>query len=351
MKTSRRAFLQSGSALAALGPAAVLGSPLGDQDSNPPDPARLPGPLPTTRKGDMLYRRLGRTGEHVSIVGIGGSHLSWQRGDDEAVRIVRAAVDRGITFMDNCWDYGPNGLSEIRMGKALQEGYRSKVFLMTKFDGHTREKAQQQLEDSLRRLQTDHIDLWQLHENIRMGDPEAFFAPGGAVEAVLEAKRAGKIRYAGFTGHKDPQVHARMLELARQHRFHFDAAQMPINVMDAHFKSFIHEVVPEMMKRGVALLGMKSMGAGAILASKVVTPIECLHFAMSMPTSVVITGIQSLDLLDQACEAVKTFKPLTYDQLAELLGRTRAVALTGKYEPFKTTDRFDATSRNPGWVS
>jgi aryl-alcohol dehydrogenase-like predicted oxidoreductase len=298
----------------------------------------------------MLYRTLGRTGERVSVIGMGGFHLA-QHGltEDESIRLVRAAIDRGITFMDNSWDYN-QGQSELRMGKALKDGYRQKVFLMTKIDGRTKDLARKQIETSLQRLQTDHIDLIQHHEVIRFDDPDRIFAEGGANEAVLEAKKAGKIRYIGFTGHKDPQIHLYMLKVAADHGFHFDAAQMPLNVMDAHFRSFAHLVVPELVQQEIGVLGMKSMGDGVILKSKTVSPVECLHYAMSLPTSVVITGIDQPPILDQAIEAVKTFKPLNRDQVDQLLAKTREAAIAGKYELFKTSSHFDSTAKNPDWL-
>ena len=305
---------------------------------------------PGTRSGDMLYRTLGRTGERVSVIGMGGFHLA-QHGltEDESIGLVRAAIDRGITFMDNSWDYN-QGQSELRMGKGLKDGYRQKVFLMTKIDGRTTDLARKQIETSLQRLQTDHIDLIQHHEVIRFDDPDRIFAEGGANEAVLEAKKAGKIRYIGFTGHKDPQIHLYMLKVAADHGFHFDAAQMPLNVMDAHFRSFAHLVVPELVQQEIGVLGMKSMGDGVILKSKTVSPVECLHYAMSLPTSVVITGIDQQAILDQAIEAVKTFKPLNRDQVDQLLAKTREAAIAGKYELFKTSSHFDSTAKNPDWL-
>ncbi len=211
--------------------------------------------------------------------------------------------------MDNCWDYHDGG-SEVRMGKALRDGYRQKVFLMTKIDGRTKASAARQIEESLQRLQTDHIDLMQFHEIIRMEDPDRIFAPGGGMEAALEAKQAGKIRYIGFTGHKDPLVHLRMLAVAGEHKFRFDAVQMPLNVMDAHFRSFGHKVLPVLVKEQIGVLGMKSMGSGVILRSNLVKPIECLHYALNLPTSTVITGIDRTEILDQALEAARTFKPM-----------------------------------------
>jgi len=300
-------------------------------------------------KDGMSYRKLGRTGEKVSAIGLGGYHIGHQADEEESLKIIRSAIDRGITFMDNCWDYN-DGASEVRMGKALRDGYRQKVFLMTKIDGRTKVSAAKQIDESLQRLQTEHIDLLQFHEIIRMEDPDRIFAEGGALEAVEEAKRAGKLRFIGFTGHKDPLVHLRMLEVAEAHKFHFDAVQMPLNVMDAHFRSFAQKVVPELVKEEIGVLGMKPMASGLILESKTVGPIECLHYAMSLPTSVVITGINSMKLLDQALEAVSTFKPMSQDQIAGLLARTTDAAGTGKFELFKTTTRFDATAQHPQWL-
>jgi aryl-alcohol dehydrogenase-like predicted oxidoreductase len=297
----------------------------------------------------MPYRRLGQTGEKVSAIGLGGFHIGVPRDEQEGIRLVRSAIDRGITFMDNCWDYH-DGNSEVRMGKALRDGYRQKVFLMTKIDGRTKESAARQVDESLQRLQTDHIDLMQFHEIIRMEDPDRIFAPGGGMEALLEAKQAGKIRYIGFTGHKDPLVHLRMLEVAADHKFHFDAVQMPLNVMDAHFRSFEHKVLPVLVKEGIGVLGMKSMGSGVILQSKTAQPIECLHYALNLPTSVVITGIDRMEILDQALEAARTFKPLSPEAVSALLARTAPAAAGGQYEPFKTTAGFDGTAHHPQWL-
>jgi predicted aldo/keto reductase-like oxidoreductase len=236
------------------------------------------------------------------------------------------------------------------MGNALRDGYRQKAFLMTKFDGRTKESTARQIDESLRRLQTDRIDLMQFHENIRMEDPDRFFAPAGSLEALLEAKKAGKIRYIGFTGHKDPAVHLRMLDVAAQHKFHFDACQMPLNVMDAHFRSFGHQVVPRLVKEGIAVLGMKSMGDGNVLKSGTVTPLECLHYALTLPTSVVINGCESMERLEQAFEAARTFKPMSQAAISTLLAKTAKAAMTGQYEPFKTTAQFDGTASHPEWM-
>jgi len=305
---------------------------------------------PGTRKGDMLYRTLGRTGEKVSAIGMGGFHIA-QHGltEDDSIRLIRSAIDRGITFMDNSWDYN-EGHSEIRMGKALKDGYRQKVFLMTKIDGRTKEVAEQQIETCLERLQTDHIDLVQHHEIIRFDDPDRIFAEGGANEAVVAAQKSGKIRYIGFTGHKDPHIHLYMLKVAAEHGFHFDTVQMPLNVMDAHFRSFGQMVLPELVKQQIGVLGMKSMGDGVILKSKAVSPLECLHYALSLPTSVVITGIDKPEILDQAFEVAKTFQPMNRDQVAQLLAKTKEVAMAGKYELFKTSSHFDSTAKHPDWL-
>lgn len=302
----------------------------------------------TAQSNGMIYRKLGSTGERVSAIGLGGAHLA-KPSEDEAIRIVHSALDRGITFLDNCWDYS-DGQCEVRMGKALTGGYRQKAFLMTKFDGRTRQAAAQQIDESLRRLQTDHVDLIQFHENIRLDDADRFFAEGGALEAVTAAKQAGKVRYVGFTGHKDPLVHERMLEVAKLHNFHFDSCQMPLNPMDAHFRSFANVLVPKLVEQGIAVLGMKSMGSGDVLKSNTVTPMECLHYALNLPTSVVITGCDSMRILDQAFEAARTFQPMTEAEVIAILDKTRQVAMTGKFEPFKTSTKYDGTIKNPQWL-
>ncbi len=298
---------------------------------------------------EFPQRTLGRTGEKVSALGLGGSHIGKVEDEAESIRIIRSAIDRGLTFMDNSWDYN-DGVSELRMGKALRDGYRNRVFLMTKFDGRTKKAAAEQINESLKRLQTDHVDLLQFHEVIRMEDPDRFFAAGGAVEALLEARQSGKTRFIGFTGHKDPVIHLRMLEAADKYGLRFDTVQMPLNVMDAHFRSFERAVLPELLKREIAVLGMKSMGSGEILKSKTVQPIECLHYALTLPTSTVITGIDSMEILDQAIAAALTFQPLSQEQIASLLKRTESAAAEGKFEPFKTASEFDSTAQHPQWL-
>jgi len=299
--------------------------------------------------GGMPYRTLGRTGERVSLIGLGGFHIGKQADEQESIRIIRTAIDSGVTFMDNCWDYN-SGQSEIRMGKALRDGYRQKVFLMTKIDGRDGPTAKAQLEESLRRLQTDRIDLLQIHEVIRESDPDRVFAPGGAMHAVQEARQAGKIRYIGFTGHKSPQIHARMLQTALARRFTFDAVQMPLNVMDAHYDSFERTVLPLLQQHGIAALAMKPMGDHIILDSKTVTPTECLHYAMNLPVAVVITGCDSLPILEQALAAARSFRPMSQADVSALLARTANAAQGGRFERYKTTHDFDGTYHNPQWL-
>ena len=305
-------------------------------------------PVSEVRNG-IPYRRLGRTGEMVSAIGVGGYHLGRQADEQETIRIVRTAVDNGVNFLDNCWDYN-GGASELRMGKALRDGYRDQAFLMTKIDGRSKASATQQIEESLRRLQTDRIDLMQFHEVIRMTDPERVFGPDGALEAVVAAQRAGKIRYIGFTGHKSPAIHLHMLKIARQHGFAFDAVQMPLNVMDAQYDSFAQQVVPVLIKHDIGVLGMKPMGDPFVLVSGTVSAIECLHYAMNLPTSVVITGCDSLPVLEQALRAARTFRPLSEAEVTALLDRTAHAARDGKYELYKTTHHFDGTHANPQWL-
>jgi predicted aldo/keto reductase-like oxidoreductase len=299
---------------------------------------------------EMPYRVLGSTGEKISAIGVGGWHLGLKGVDEKlSIRIVRSAIEGGINFMDNSWDYN-EGASEKRMGKALRDGYREKVFLMTKIDGRSKKEAAKQLNESLRRLQTDYVDLIQHHEIIRFEDPHRIFDPEGANAALVEAHKAGKVRYIGFTGHKDPHVHLHMLAIAKEHGFKFASAQMPLNVMDAHYRSFEKLVLPELVRQKIGVLGMKSMANGIILQSKTVTPIECLHYALSLPTSVVITGIDSMEILHQAFEAARTFRPLTGAQRSSLLKKTAKAASKGEFELFKTTSIFDSTATNPKWL-
>ena len=303
-----------------------------------------------TEAGEMKYRTLGRTGQKVSIVGLGGAHIGLtQVSEADSVRIVRTAIENGINFMDNSWDYN-GGQSEIRMGKALRDGYRQRVFLMTKLDGHDTRTATAQLDQSLRRLQVDHIDLIQFHEVIRMDDPEKIFAPSGALEGMLTARQAGKVRYIGFTGHKSPEIHLHMLDIASRNNFTFDTVQMPLNVMDAHYESFERLVLPVLAQRNIGALGMKPMGAQIILQSGVVDAQECLRYALSLPIAVVITGCDSMPILHQALNAARNFRPLDESKRAALLARTAPLAGNGKYELYKTTHHFDGTFQNPQWL-
>jgi predicted aldo/keto reductase-like oxidoreductase len=298
----------------------------------------------------MPYRTLGRTGERVSAIGLGGWHIGFKTQTEAlSIRIIRSAIDRGINFLDNSWDYN-EGASEIRMGKALRDGYRNKAFLMTKIDGRSKSEASRQLDESLRRLQTDCIDLVQHHEILRFEDPHRIFDEEGAQAALTEARQAGKLRYIGFTGHKDPQIHLYALEVAREKGFTFDTVQMPLNVMDAHYRSFARLVIPELVKQNIGVLGMKSLGNGIILRSGTVTAIECLHYALNLPTSVVITGIDSLGVLEQAFEAARTFRPMTDAAVNALLRKTATAASHGEFELFKTSSLFDATTTNPEWL-
>jgi aryl-alcohol dehydrogenase-like predicted oxidoreductase len=298
----------------------------------------------------MVYRTLGRTGARVSAIGLGGWHIGFKSlTDKESIALIRSAIDRGITFLDNSWDYN-EGLSETRMGRALRDGYRDKVFLMTKIDGRSKKTASEQLEQSLRRLQVDCIDLVQHHEILRYEEPHRVFDPEGANVALVEAQRAGKLRHIGFTGHKDPHIHLYMLQVAREQGFTFDAVQMPLNVMDAHYRSFERLVLPELVNDRIGVLGMKSMANGIILRSGAVTAADCLHYALTLPTSVVITGMESKERLDQALAAVDSFQPLSDEQIRALLERTKPFAARGEFEPFKTTSIFDATTTNPEWL-
>ena len=368
MEQSRRSFLKSSAAVAAgLAAAQSLAraaapdtdtvkkiEPINTEESAPGDLLLLDGPMHgEERRGDMVYRPLGSTGEMVSFVGMGGFHLGKTSTEAEAIRLIHEAIDRGITFMDNSWDYNL-GTSELRAGKAYKEGnYRDKVFQMTKIDGRTKKAAMRQIEESMTRLQTDHLDLVQHHEIIRMEDPDSIFKQDGAMEAFLEARQQGKLRFIGFTGHKDPLIHLRMLQVAKENDFHFDTVQMPINVMDAHFRSFSAQVLPVLVREKIGPLAMKTFGDHYVLdAAKQagVDPIDMLHFSMSLPVSVVITGIDKQEVLDQAIQAAKTYKPMDKATVAALLGKTRVAANKGESELYKTTWNFDSTAQNPDWL-
>src|SRR5688572_15915708 len=299
---------------------------------------------------EMPKRRLGRTGIEVSLIGLGGWHLGFKSMDEElSIRIIRSAIDNGINFMDNCWDYN-EGASEIRMGKALRDGYRERAFVMTKIDGRTKQDAAKQLDESLKRLKMDHVDLVQHHEILRYEDPHRIFDEKGAHAALLEARDAGKIRYIGFTGHKDPRIHLYMLEIAAENGFTFDTVQMPLNVMDAHYRSFEKMVLPKLVKQDIGVLAMKTLANGMILKSNTVSAIECLQYAMNLPTSVVITGCESMEDLEQALTAVRTFQPMSDEQVKDLLSKTAQAAAHGEFELFKTTSVYDGTATHPEWL-
>src|SRR5258705_10295585 len=298
----------------------------------------------------VIYRVLGSTGEKVSALGVGGWHLGLKHVDEQlSIRMVQTAIDRGLNFLDNCWDYN-EGASETRMGKALRDGYREKAFLMTKIDGRSKREAARQLDESLSRLNVEQIDLVQHHEILRYEDPHRIFDEEGANAALVEARDAGKLRYIGFTGHKDPHIHLHMLEVGAEHGFKFDAVQMPLSVMDAHYRSFEQEVLPELVKQEIGVLGMKCMANGILLKSNTVSAIECLHYALNLPTDVVMTAIDSMEILDQAFEALRTFHPLSEQEKESLLAKTAGAASSGEFEPFKTSSIFDGTASNPEWL-
>lgn len=304
----------------------------------------------TLKENELPKRKLGRTGEWVSCLGLGGSHIGKPKlTDKEAIDLIRSAINQGLTFMDNSWDYS-DGQAEVRMGKALKDGYRQKAFLMTKFDGRTRKEAAKQIDESLRRLGTDHVDLLQFHEVIRFEDPDRFFADDGAAEALIAARTAGKTRFIGFTGHKDPKIHLYMLDLARENGFRFDTVQMPLNPMDSYFRSFERLILPELVKEDIGVLGMKSMGSGILLKSKTVSAEDCLRYALNLPTSCVITGIDSKKILDQAIRVGRTFKHMNPEEVAALRLLVAKDAEHGKFELFKTTAQFDSTAEHPEWL-
>jgi aryl-alcohol dehydrogenase-like predicted oxidoreductase len=305
-------------------------------------------------EGKMPMRRLGRTGVQVSLVGLGGYHIGQAPDQQTATRIIRAAIDHGVNFMDNCWDYN-DGKSHAWMGRALRDGYRRRVFLMTKIDGRTRKAAADQIDQSLRDLGTDVIDLLQVHEVIRPTDPDRVFGPDGAIEALVAARDAGKIRFIGFTGHKSPEIHLAMLRAAAAHRFAFDTVQMPVNVMDAHHDSFERRVIPVAQTGGVAVLAMKPLGSGIFMRSgpivaRQISPTDCLRYAMGSPASVVITGCESMRDLGQALDAAYGFQAPTEAQRKSLLARTAAAGAGGQWEKYKVSDMFDGTARNPRWL-
>ena len=345
----RRDFLKTtalGVAAAAMGEAAVA----------QPTPPAAGLPMPdTVEAGGMRYRTLGRTGQRVSLVGLGGFHLAkpgpQKPSEADAVRIVHAAMDNGVTFFDNCWDYN-DGVSEERLGLALSDGgRRDRAFLMTKLDGRTAEAATAQLDTSLRRLRTDHLDLVQFHEIIRMDDPERVFAAGGALEAMLRAKAQGKVRHIGFTGHKNPAIHRHMFEVAEAHGFTFDTVQMPVNVMDAQYDSFQATIFPIAARHDTAVLAMKTFGDPFIFDARVAEPEELLHYSMSQPVAVVVCGCDQMAYLDQALRAVRSWTPMAAEQQRALLARAAPAARDGGTERYKVSTHFDGTTQHPQWLT
>jgi uncharacterized protein len=292
-----------------------------------------------TRAGDQVPKRpLGKTGVEVSALGVGGYHLGSTRNQQEANELISRALGAGITFFDNAWDYH-EGLSEERLGNALR-GKRDQAFVMTKVCTHGRGKdiAMQMLDQSLRRLQTDHLDLWQIHEVIYYNDPDLIFRPGGVAEALGQAKQQGKVRFIGFTGHKDPAIHLRMLE----HNFPFDTVQMPLNAFDATFRSFEAQVLPEAERRGIAVLGMKSLGgSGEMVSSGAITAQEALRYAMSLPVATTISGMDSVGVLEQNLQVARGFQKMSQNEMHSLRERVRVWAADGRFELFKTTKKYD----------
>jgi len=305
---------------------------------------------PRAAGGELPRRELGRTGASVSILGLGGAHIGLQRDPAESVRIIRAAIDAGITFLDNSWDYN-DGQSELRMGEALKGGYRERAFLMTKFDGRDWAAASRQIDESLRLLRTDHLDLLQFHEIIRPTDPQRIFAPHGAIEAALAARKAGKTRFLGFTGHKSPEIHLAMLEACDAHGFVPDTVQLPLNVLDASYDSFQAKVLPVLVQRGIGVLGMKPLADGFVPRSGAVPPEDALRYAMSVPgVAVTITGIDALPVLDQALRLARGFQPFSIDARRALEQEAAAVAANGRFEAYKSGHTFDSTYHHPEWL-
>ncbi|MDT7811031.1 MAG: hypothetical protein QOJ42_947 [Acidobacteriaceae bacterium] len=327
----RRRFLQAGVASTAT---VVAGSMLHNASLT----AAVPPDITNTGADEIPRRRLGRTGEQVSIIGVGGYHLGTMSSLDDAVRLVQEAIDAGVTIFDNAWEYN-NHRSEEWMGQALQ-GRRDKVFLMTKVCTHGRDKnvAMQQLEESLKRLQTDHLDLWQIHEVVYENDPDLHFAKGGVIEALDQAKKQGKVRFVGFTGHKNPAIHLRMLA----HNYPFDTVQMPLNCFDGTYRSFEQQVLPELERRGIAALGMKSLGGdGQPILHGIVSAEEALRYAMSLPVATTISGMDSLDVLLQNVRIARGFKPMAPNEMQALRQRCKSFAADGHLELYKSTKKYD----------
>lgn len=323
---NRRSFVKSA---AMVGASAIIPSAARAQQTTPP---------PSAPSGEVPKKPLGRTGVQVSAMGLGGYHLGSAETDQAAVEIVAKALDHGVNFFDNAWEYH-DGLSEERLGKALR-GKRQQAVVMTKVCTHGRDKkvAMRMLEESLRRLQTDHLDIWQIHEVVYDNDPDLIFAAGGAAEALLAAKQQGKVRFIGFTGHKDPEIHLKMLS----HDFPFDTVQMPLNWCDATFRSFETNVLPEATRRGLAVLGMKSLGgSGELVRHGAVTPEQGLRYAMSLPVATTISGVDTMQVLDQNLQVAVNFNPLSASEMQSLRDQCRTLAADGRLELFKMTTKYD----------
>jgi aryl-alcohol dehydrogenase-like predicted oxidoreductase len=281
-------------------------------------------------------RPLGGTGVKVSMLCLGGHHIGRIRDDNRSIRLIRKAIDSGVTFMDNAWEYH-RGRSEELMGRSLKGGYREKAFLMTKHHGRDKKTAMEHLEDSLRRLRTDVIDLWQFHEIVYEDDPDMIFAAGGGIEAADLAKKQGKVRFIGFTGHRDPLLHLKMLA----YEYPWDAVQMPMNVMDPHYKSFQKHVLPVLVKRNIGVLAMKTLASSHVLRADVTTAQEALRYVWSQPVSTIVSGMESEELLEANVAAARNFEPMDSERQMALLAKTKEAGVTGKFEPFKTAPNFD----------
>lgn len=331
----RRQMLKT---LGVVGSALVLSGPRGLAEAMAPAATTSQDTERGTTTGEIPKRALGKTGVEVSVLCFGGAHWSRMNSEAEAMRVIHEAIDAGVTFLDNAWEYS-GGRAEEWMGKALQ-GRRQQVFLMTKVCSHGRDKkvAMQQLEESLRRLRTDYLDLWQIHEVIYDDDPDRHFAPGGAVEALLEAKRQGKVRFIGFTGHKDPTIHLKMLA----YDFPFDTCQLPLNVFDSTYRSFEQDVLPVLNQRGIAPLAMKTMsGNGEPIRQGIITAEEALRYVLSLPVASIVSGIDSREVLQQNLDIVRRFTPMTAAEMQTLRTRVARYAMDGRFELFKSSNRYD----------
>ncbi len=297
-------------------------------------PATVPGTIPTS--SDLIPNRaLGKTGARVSILGLGGDHVGRIRDDQEAIGVIRHAIDAGVTFLDTAWSYN-GGRSELIYGRALRDGYRDRIFLMTKVLGRTRQSATQQLEESLRRLRVDHVDLWQLHAINHEDDPAKVLSPDGALEAAVKAKKDGKIRFIGFTGHRDPRLLARMLD----HDFAWDTVQMPVNPLDMHYKSFQRDVLPIVTQRGIGVIAMKTLAWGWLLRTGTVSAEQALAYAWSQPVSLAVVGMDSMAFLKANISAARSYRPMSRQEQESLVAATRLAGADGRYEPHKTAAGF-----------